>query len=256
MKLPRALLLYALLPLGACKAPGPEVWSDGRVRVLATVTRELDRRYAEYRLEVGDENTRFCFGSSAFGSPRERRASFAAVQSLDGFLFVPANCGGGNASKCRGFEVFITHPRLTWLGNITGRYDGASIVPYADGSFFDTGDMLEINDLLSHAESPRYVMAYRFREGRLVFDAPQTWHLNAEGYAAALDDAPGLLFKAGLAKLCGRQAELQAVQATAERKLNAEGKRRFHSSLKKVPTRDVRPNPFIPVGECPSDAKP
>jgi hypothetical protein len=251
----RALLLLCLLPLG-CQRSGPQVWSRGGVSVLIHELRATDEGYADYRIEVSDGTRHYCYGSGALGNPGQRRASFADVIAMDGYLFVPASCGGGNASKCQGYQAFATKPKLAWLGNVTGKWDGNNVVPYQDGVFYDTGDMLEINDLLNHAESPRYPVAYTEAQGQLSFDAERTWKLNAEGFAAAPDDAAGLLFKAGIAKLCGKATELKAVQAQAARILNQQGRDLFKKALAQVKTKDVQPNAFIPVGECPPAEKP
>jgi len=178
------------------------------------------------------------------------------VIEADGYLFTPASCGGGNASKCQGWEAFSTKGGLKWLGNITGKWNGSEAQPYEAGVFYDTGDMLEINDLLNHAQSPRYALAYTEAQGHLVFDAKRSWDLNAEPYKAAQDDAPGLLFRAGLAKLCNKTAELKAVQASADKVLSVLGRQLFAKSLGKVPSANIQPSAFIPVGACPPAEKP
>jgi hypothetical protein len=212
--------------------------------------------FAEYRIQVEDAKARFCYGSSAMGSPTQRRASLSQVLETDGYLFVPASCGGGNAAKCEGWQVFSTRAGLHWLGNITGLWNGQQAVPYKDGVFYDTGDVLEINDLLNHAQSPRYVMAYAEKDGQFSFDASRSWDLNAEQYKASQDDAPGLLFRAGLAKLCAKTAELKAIQIKADKVLSVLGRELFAKSLGKVPSANIQPSAFIPVGSCPPAEKP
>lgn len=248
------LLALFCLPL-ACAAPDPKVWSAHGVAVRVTEIRAMDNRYADYRIEVSDARNRYCFASGALGNSRERRGSFSEVIQKDAYIFVPASCGGGNASKCRGYQAFATTDNLKWLGHITGRWDGDKVVVYEDGVFFDTGDMLEINDLLSHAESPRYALAYTYNGRSLVFDPARSWSLNAEAYATAQPDAPGLLYRAGLAKLCGQAAELKATQAVADKVLNQKGRQLFKSSLAQVKPDKLQPQAFIPVGECPPAEK-
>src|SRR5690349_4774089 len=134
-------LAWLLLPLClACKTPGPLLWQKDGVSVTLTELRAMDAGYAEYQVRVADAKQAYCYGSSAMGNSGERRASFNQVIETDGFLFVPASCGGGNASKCQGWQAFSTQGGLVWLGDITGKWDGNKAVPYADGTFFDTGD--------------------------------------------------------------------------------------------------------------------
>jgi hypothetical protein len=235
----------------ACAAPDPVLWHKDDVQVEVSETRRIDKNYAEYRIEVRDAKSRYCYGSGSMGGPSEGRNKFREVLERDGFLFVPASCGGGNASKCQGWQAFALNGGLRWLGHLSGRWDGANVSVYEDGVFFDTGDMLEINDLVVHAQSPRYATAYTYADGRLRFDAARSWALNADAYLSAPDNAPGLLYKAGLAKLCGKTAELRAAQAKADKVLNEKGRRLFKSSLAQVKTANLQPNAFIPVGECP-----
>lgn len=249
-----SLLVLALLPLACFKPAGPEVWSAGGVRVLLQETRALDERFAEYRLEVTDGTQRLCWSSSQMGGAPQRRRELGKAFEKDGYLFVPASCGGGNASKCRGWQAFALKPKLRWLGNFTGRWDGSNVSVYDQGVFYDTGDMLEINDLLNHSQSPRYAMAYTDAgEGGLAFQSEKTWQLNAEAYKGVGGDAPGLLYKAGLAKLCGKNAELRAQLKESDRVLNPKGRELFRKALAQVPTRNVLPNAFIPVGACPPE---
>jgi len=247
-----ALLLVFTLTLACIKPAGPVLWQTGPLKVLLTETHSMDERYAQYRLEVTDGKRRLCFSSSAMGSPRERRANFNQVINQDGYLFVPTSCGGGNASKCQGYQAFATTPKLRWLGNLTGRRteQDQNVVVYDKGIFYDTGDQLEINDLLSHAASPRYVVAYTAGAQSLVFDPARTWAENARAYGEAQDDPPGLLMRAGLAKLCGRSKELTALNAKAKSLFNPGQFKAYQNSLKQVALGASRPNAFIPLNDC------
>jgi hypothetical protein len=252
----RACLFLLPLSLACVRPEKPYAWESHGITVKTVETRAADEHFADYRLEVNDGKTRYCYGSSAMGTARERTAVFSSVLESDGFLFVPASCGGGNAAKCEGWELFSTQGGLKWLGNISGKWDGQRAVPYEAGLFYDTGDMLEINDLLNHAQSPRYVMAYSFKDGALQFETEKTWALNADQYKASQDDAPGLLFRAGLAKLCGKTAELKSVQARVDKALSTLGRQLFAKSLGQVKNANITPNAFIPVGQCPPEEKP
>jgi hypothetical protein len=251
----RAWLLLLPLSLACIQPAKPYAWEGHGLTLRAVEIHGSDERYADYRLEVSDGKLTYCYGSGAMGTSRERLNSFGNVLEADGFVFVPASCGGGNASKCQGWEVFRAQGGLKWLGNITGKWDGQKAVPYEAGLFYDTGDMLEINDLLNHAQSPRFTMAYGFDGHALKFDAAKTWDLNAEQYKTAQDDAPGLLFRAGLAKLCGKTAELKTVQASVDKTLSTLGRQLFAKSLGQVQNANITPSAFIPVGQCPPDGK-
>lgn len=248
--LPILLCAFSLLP--ACKRSSPVTFDQHGIRVSLREIRNPEREYSTYQTRVEGMGKAYCWSNGPFGddTARQIRKDLGAVLYLDGYLFVPVSCGGGNASKCRGYQAFATKPSLHWLGDLTGRWDGDNVTVYADGVFYDTGDMLEINDLLAHYESPRYAMAYTEAEDRLDFDAAKTWALNADAFKNAGDDAPGLLYRAGLAKLCGHPIELKTAQAIADKVLNEKGRRLFKSSLKKVDPKTVRPNPFVPANDC------
>jgi hypothetical protein len=220
------------------------------VTVSAEQMRAMDD-YADYRVKVSQGGRCYYFASSQVGSQAERMKALGAITAEGQYLLVPASCGGGNASKCRGTQVFKVEGKLSHLGYLTGRWDGQKPVVYDGSWFYDTGDQLEINDLLSHAESPRYNVAYRDKNG-LRFDAAKTWELNAEQYAAARagNGPPALLFRAGLAKLCGHEAELKAALKEAKAALPPQAWPRFQRSLKKIGAGQSRPNPFLPVLDC------
>lgn len=257
MKAFHALSLAAFTVLGACRPSSPVIHEADGIRVTLNEVRNPERDYSTYQTRVSGGPIEVCWSSGPFGlSNREIRKDLGRVIAIDGYLFVPSSCGGGNASKCQGYQAFATSPKLHWLGNITGRWDGSNVIPYENGEFYDTGDMLESNDLLAHYESPRYAMAYQDLGGQLRFNAERTWTLNAPRYAEApADSAAGLLYRAGLAKLCGKSAELRATQAAADKILNPKGRQLFKSSLAKVPTKNVQPSIFMPVGACPPAGK-
>lgn len=250
LRIALSLLLLAALTACSAKPSGPLLWQQGAVKALLTEVKAMDSNYAEYRLEVTDGKARYCWSSSAMGSPRERRAELGKVVYKEGHLFVPASCGGGNASKCVGYQAFALEPELKYLGNVTGRWDGQAVLVYDNGVIYDTGDQLEINELLSHAESPRYTVAYTSTAGKLAFDAERTWGLNATPYADAQDDPPGFLHRAGLAKLCGKTKELAAVTAKAKRAFDKGRFKAFEASLKQMPFGKCAPSAFIPLIAC------
>jgi hypothetical protein len=241
-------------------SPSPDPgWHKNGLTVKAVELQNIGGTFAQYRIEVSDGHHSFCYGSGAMGRSGERQDSFRQVIEADHYVFVPASCGGGNASKCRGWQAFrrTDAGNLEWLGYLSGKWDGTQGHPYENGVFYDVGDMLEINELLNHAASPRYVMAYTdTAKNGLSFQAARTWELNAEAYQASADDAAGLLYRAGLAKLCGKGLELKAVQVKAKRLLEASAQKLFAKALARVKSQGVLPNPFIPVGNCPPDGKP
>jgi hypothetical protein len=58
------------------------------------------------------------------------------------------------------------------------------------------------------------------------------------------------LYRAGLAKLCGRKPELKAAEQAARRSLSPQSWRRFQKSMNQVQAGRSQPNPFLPVMAC------
>lgn len=252
MKAPLAFLIAAFCSLSACRQDSPVVFDLDGIQVSVTEVRNPAKDYSTFQTQVRFKGQELCWSNGPFGiSNREVRATLSRVVYQDRYLFVPSSCGGGNASKCQGYQAFATQGELRWLGNLTGRWDGRNVIAYEQGRFYDTGDMLEINDLLAHYESPRYALAYSQAGGQLRFEPAQTWALNAERFKEAPNNtAAGLLYRAGLAKLCGKSAELRAAQAQADKLLNEKGRKLFRSSLAKVKTSDIQPSAFMSPGPC------
>jgi len=239
------LLLLLCLSLQAQAAP---LFQAPGLAVYARQTKDMDGAYGEFQMRVDLGGQSWCFQSNQVGDPAQQEKALAAVRLQDGYAFVPASCGGGNASKCEGYQVFRLGGQGAYLGNLTGAWNGREVIVLDHGHFYDTGDQLEINDLTNHAEAPRYQTVYADRHG-LRFEPGLTWAANLD-HARQMDGPPGLLYRAGLAKLCGRRTELDQTLAAAKQALNPEQWRQLQSSLKAVSFGQSQPRAFIPVWHC------
>jgi hypothetical protein len=239
------LLLLLCLAMNAQAAP---LFQAPGLTVTARQSKDMDGAYGEYQVQVDLGGGSWCYQSNQVGDPAEQQKALAAVRLQDGYALVPASCGGGNASKCEGFQVFRLGGQPAYLGNLTGAWNGSDITVLEQGRFYDTGDQLEINDLTNHAEAPRYKTVYTDRHG-LRFEPALTWAAN-QAYARDIPGPPGLLYRAGLAKLCGRPEELKRALAEARQKLNPGQWRQLQSSLKAVAFGKSQPRAFIPAWHC------
>jgi hypothetical protein len=241
--LKRLLLLFL-----AVQAHAAPLFQASGLTVTAVQTKAMDGDYGEYLVTVDLGGRTWCFQSNQVGEASQQEKALAAVRLQDGYAFVPASCGGGNAAKCEGYQVFRLGPAPDYLGNLTGAWNGNDVTVLEHGQFYDTGDELEINDLTNHAEGPRYQTVYSDRHG-LRFEAELTWAVN-QPHAAEIPGPAGLLYRAGLAKLCGRAKDLRKAQARAKHELGPGQWSQFQSSLKAVAFGQTKPRAFIPVWHC------
>jgi hypothetical protein len=241
------LKLILLLCLAAQCQAAPLFQAPG-MTVTASQTKPLDGDYGEYLVQVDLGTQSWCFQSNQVGEPAQQEKALGAVRLQDGYAFVPASCGGGNAAKCEGYQVFRLGAAPAYLGNLTGAWNGNDVTVLEHGQFYDTGDELEVNDLTNHAEGPRFQTVYTDHHG-LRFEPAITWTVN-QAHAADITGPPGLLYRAGLAKLCGRTKELRRALARAKKGLSPAQWAQFQSSLKAVRYGRTEPRAFIPVWHC------
>jgi hypothetical protein len=216
--------------------------------VSARLSKPVDGDYGQYLVQVDLGGRSWCFQSNQVGEPGQQEKALAAVRLQDGYAFVPDSCGGSNASKCEGYQAFRLGAHPDYLGNLTGAWNGSDVTVLEQGRFYDTGDQLEINDLTNHAEAPRYQTVYT-DHGGLRFEPALTWSVN-QTHAAGIPGPTGLLYRAGLAKLCARSAEWRKVQAEARKTLSPLQWGQFQSSLKAVAMGQSQPRAFLPVWHC------
>lgn len=153
------------------------------------------------------------------------------VSFLAPYLTIRLSCGSGNGWACNERALYkVTKGAATRLGRIDD-------LLFATGQtlFLKIFDWHEVNDLVGHSGRPiRVVM--RLTNDRLTYDPELTWILNHEAFeryqAFAADDCSlqstaefgvdckiGLLFKATLAKLTGRENYARTEVARAKVKL-------------------------------------
>ena len=146
----------------------------------------------------------------------------------DNYLFVPSECGGGNAWRCNTEHVFaIRQVQLVRIGE-TISDDGKPGSSYKNGFFYDVYDRLEVNSLTSHVDSPIIDIVMKEMGDRFIVDLERTWHENLDKYKRNLEEirrvkisrgkkqssieefliAP-VLFNAALAKYCRHQKEFE-----------------------------------------------
>jgi hypothetical protein len=239
------LLLLLCLAVNAQAAP---LFQAQGITVTARLNKAMDGDFGEYLVQVDLAGQSWCFQSSQVGDPQQQEKALAAVRLQDGYAFVPDSCGGGNAAKCEGYQVFRLGNHPAYLGNLTGAWNGSDVAVLEHGRFYDTGDQLEINDLTNHAESPRYQTVYTDHQG-LRFEPALTWAAN-QAYSTGIPGPPGLLYRAGLAKLCARSAEWRKALAEARKALSPLQWGQFQSSLKAVSLGQAQPRAFLPVWHC------
>ncbi|HXC65260.1 MAG TPA: hypothetical protein VNZ67_12940 [bacterium] len=239
--------LWLLLCLAVNVQAGPLFQAQG-LTVSAHQSKPMDGDFGEYLVQVDLGGQSWCFQSNQVGEAAQQEKALAAVRLQDGYAFVPDSCGGGNASKCEGYQVFRLGGHPAYLGNLTGAWNGSDVTVLEHGRFYDTGDQLEINDLTNHAEAPRYQTVYTDHDG-LRFEAALTWSVN-QAHAADIPGPAGLLYRAGLAKLCARTAEWRKALAEARKTLSPLQLGQFQSSLKAVAMGQSQPRAFLPVWHC------
>lgn len=183
------------------------------------------------------------------------------------YLFVYSTCGGGNAWRCDGFQLFkMSGERIAYLGEIAS-IGSDDPKPAFDGKYFRmVYDRLEGNALTSHAGAPSFFLMIVDEDGKLKANLDATWSVNAAEYERnrqAIAEAkakgaemktrerefeatPLILFNAALAKYCGKKAELSQIMQTAKRDLAGDQYSLLVKELRRVKPGEILP-PFKKV---------
>jgi len=177
----------------------------------------------------------------------------------DNYLFVPSECGGGNAWRCNTEHVFaIRQDQLVRIGE-TRSDDGKPGSSYKNGYFYDVYDRLEENGLTSHVDSPIIDLVMKEKGGRFIVDLERTWHENLYKYERNLEEirrvnisrgdkqssieefliAP-VLFNAALAKYCHHQKEFEDAIQEAKSNFRIDKFQIFEEILTKVVPGELR----------------
>lgn len=176
----------------------------------------------------------------------------------NGYLFVPSECGGGNAWRCNTEHVFsLRKGKLINIGEVGYGIskDNGPGSTYDNGYFYDYYDKFEINKLTSHASAPGIVMLMKEVDGIFVQDLSRTWDFNAnrykenkeiiEKYKKAKDGwqteeyIRPLLGNAVLSKFCGKNTELEYILKQAEVTLDGERLILFMDIIRDIDSKNI-----------------
>ena len=165
------------------------------------------------------------------------------------YLALHTECGMSNGWNCDTWVIYAYRDgALTRLGHVND-----FLVRDQQTLFRKNYTLIEYNDLVAHT-GQRLPVVLRDAGAGFAFDAEQTWLLNREIYQRfagrellcpaqqpKCDDAfkTGLVFNSSVAKLAGKQAELQALLATAKQRLNAEDFKTLNDMLAGVDAQGV-----------------
>lgn len=213
-------------PVKVTVAPGKNDWPD----------------LQEFDIRVEGKGDRYRFTSRQYGeSFDDALARQKEVTRWRGpYLLIDYDRGGGNASRSNLDVVFtLRKGRLLYLGEIEAD-------SYKGGTFRDTYNKFEVNDLTSHAGAPMFPLVVEEKGGRLQVNIEKTWQKNRETYrgnAAWIQGVLGkrvplsgrdligltesLLFNAVLAKYCQRPRELEEALKVAAVGLQREDPKLF-----------------------------
>lgn len=169
-------------------------------------------------------------------------------------LLVRSYCGGGTTWRCESTHVFkVADNSVMRMGMLAGAPDTV-----LRGNYFqDVYDKLEQQidgpaDGLSHDASPTFVVALMDDNNRLAVNGTLTWQINQSrwrsnaGLLTATEPAKqwseaqwqdfmsALISNAALARYCERQAELTALLAEFEPKLDLSHRRMLTDALSRV----------------------
>ncbi len=165
------------------------------------------------------------------------------------YLALRTYCGMSNGWNCDTRAIYAYREgKLTSLGRVNDFLDPAK--PTLFRKYYT---VVEYNDLVAHG-GERVSLVLRDAGAALAFDADETWSLNRETYdrfaarelkcnpkKSGCDDGfkVALVFNSTIAKLTGRQTELQSLLASARSRLKAEELQQLDDLLVQVDAQGV-----------------
>jgi hypothetical protein len=191
--------------------------------------------YGSLQLQVPTDKGLVCVQDEQWKTVDPVKEYQQAVRVVDGYLFLPSNCGGCNGDGGSGYQVFTLSPTVRSLGY----FSGGKELPWEGGRFWTLEITLESNELTSHADGTVLEVALSPTASGLVVDQALTWERNSRLYRQALavaaprpdpattqapdPDAPAgtLLRGAALCRFLGRAKRERAVLAHAKALLPA-----------------------------------
>lgn len=220
---------------------------SGKVNVQASLFAnegwDVNEGPYDFEILVTYDRKQFKVPSLIIGVRNIDKAVFQIIESTgwkDHYLFVPSECGGGNAWRCNIEHIFtIREGKLIRVGEARSD-DGKPGSSYRNGFFYDIYDGLEVNRLTSHAESPAIEIIMEEKGGRIIVDLERTWEKNLNQYKQNLVEMrepknekydkqtmqrlviKAVLFNAALAKYCRHQKELKEAMEEAKSRLEKE----------------------------------
>ncbi len=247
------------LPPTPLPAPAAQVLADSPLTLTAQRAQDWGD-WAIYRLSLTLPGGAVCFYASGRGKGEKARLAQLQPRRRGSYLFIPCDCGGGNAWRCQGWVVVKLGKPPALLGYLSGGGLDTAFSPYQHGLFRDGYDRLEINPLTSHAAAPAFTVWMREAQGRLKPLAKETWRQNRADWArhwASLSASPpaqgeervsALLYCAGLAQWCGRTKELAQARTRARELLDAKTRLAFEQEISQVRAGDL-PDPRVHCGQ-------
>jgi hypothetical protein len=285
-----AILINTVIHVGTAHAQ-PVTFSEKPVRITAIAKADKKAELTTITLSIQHEAQTFRFDVMQRGGANDALAQQKARTGWKGgYLFVRDDCLGGTAWRCMVDHIFTfldpsegnsgneagAKKRLVYLGDVMVADEcieearvGCSLY---ENRFTDIYDALELNDLISHAESAAPMIEMRVKGAEFVIDLDETWARNQERFregekclAAKPSETPEIcvdgiqpasayLFNAALAAYTRRIDQLARTKAFARIALcadqsEADCSQRLHKSatlLAKIKP-GARPAPRAPV---------
>lgn len=260
------ILLPAVLA-GKASAAGAEKPVELLRRPLkVTATPRASEAPDLYSLDVSVDNgvDRFRFTTnvraSSFARAIERQR--ALTRWTGSYLLARFERGEGNASRGSLDLVFrLRGKKLLYLGEVEAD-------SYKGGTFRDTYDKFEHNELTSSAGAPTFAIVLEEKGGRLRANLDRTWQENRERFREnaaeirallakkallsgprLIDFTESILFSVVLAKYCRRHAELRELLQAAPAGLDREDLKLFNDIVSGVVPGELPETAVEVVGE-------
>lgn len=259
-------LWLAALARDACAAGAEKPVELLRRPLKVTATPRASEGPDLYSLDVsvddGVDRFRFTTNVRANTLARAIETQRALTRWTGSYLLARFERGGGNASRGSLDLVFrLRGGKLLYLGEVEAD-------SYQGGTFKDTYDKFENNELTSTAGAPTFAILLEEKGGRLRANLERTWQENRASFREneaeirallarkallsgprLIDFTESVLFNAVLAKYCRRQAELRELLQAAPAGLDREDLNLFNEIIAGVIPGELPETTVEVVGE-------